>query len=100
MLEGSRLEINCTALPGPYEVPAGGVRVAVLEAPDFKSRETMWEKAVPGYALEDSDRIITDNIAHVVTWKGKSDLGALKGRAVYLRFQLRKAGLYSFRIAR
>ena len=32
-------------------------------------------------------------------WQGKSDLSALKGKAVYLRFQIKKAGLYSFQIA-
>ncbi len=99
VVDGSKLVINATALPGPYEKPADGIRVAVIAAPDFKSRETMWETAIPGYTLEDCDRIITDNTAHTVTWKGKSDLSALKGKAVYLRFQLRKAGIYSFQVA-
>jgi hypothetical protein len=40
-----------------------------------------------------------DALAHTVSWQGKSDLSALKGRAVYLRFEMKKAGLYTFRIA-
>ena len=55
-------------------------------------------RTTPGFTLEDCDRIKTDNTAHTVTWKGKSDLSALKGKAVYLRFYMKKAGLYSFQI--
>jgi hypothetical protein len=98
IVEGSKLVLNCTALPLVYQQEADGIRVAIIEAPDYQTREPMWEKAVPGYSLEDSDNIITDNIAHTVTWKGKSDLSALKGKAVYLRFRMKKAGLYSFQI--
>jgi hypothetical protein len=99
VLEGSALELNCTALPVPYQRDGDGIRVAVLEAPDFKTRETQWEKAVPGFTLADCDNIITDALAHRVTWKGKSDLSALRGRPIYLRFQMKTATLYSFRIA-
>ena len=59
----------------------------------------MWEKAIPGYALEDCDPIVTDALDYTVKWRGKSDLSALKGHAVYLRFQMKKADLYSFQIA-
>ena len=38
-------------------------------------------------------------VAHTVTWKGKPDLSALKGRPVYPRFDMKKAGPYGFRIA-
>ena len=99
MLEGNKLKINCTALPFPYHRETDGIRVAIVEAPDFKARETMWEKAVPGFSLQDCDRVVSDNVAHTVTWKGKADLSSLKGRAIYLRFQLKNAGLYSFQIA-
>jgi hypothetical protein len=60
----------------------------------------MWETAIPSFAFADCDRIITDDPAHIVTWHGKSDLSALKGRAVYLRFQMKKAGLFAFQIER
>jgi hypothetical protein len=35
----------------------------------------------------------------MVTWKGNADLSALKGRAVYLRFKMKKAGLFSFQLS-
>ncbi len=99
IVEGNKLVLNCTALPSPYHKDTDGIRVAIIEAPDYRTKETMPEKAVPGFTLEDSDRIMTDNTAHTVTWKGKPDLSALTGKAVYLRFYLKKAGLYSFQIA-
>jgi hypothetical protein len=114
VLEGSRLVINCSALPKVYYPrETTGIRVEIFEAPDYnlpgdkfdalgqliRSDETMHEKPVPGFSMADSDAIITDNTEHVVKWKGGSDLSALKGKRVFLRFKMRYAGLYSFQIA-
>jgi hypothetical protein len=98
VLDGTALDLNCSAVPVPYQRDSDGIRVAIIEAPDFQTRETQWEKAIPGFGLADCDNIVTDALTHRVTWKGKSDLGALKGRAIYLRFQMKKAALYSFQI--
>ncbi len=35
---------------------------------------------------------------HMVSWNGKSDLSQLKGKAIYLRFQLKNADLYTIQI--
>ncbi len=99
VLDGSALKINCSALPRPYLQASDGIRVAIIAAPDFKTKETTWETAIPGFSLADCDPIVTDNIAHTVTWKGGSDLSRLKGRAVYLRFEMKHADLYTFQIA-
>ena len=105
ILEGSRLVINCAALhPGtrppehPYQKESDGIRVAIIKAPDFNTPDTRWETAVPGYGLADCDRIFVDSLSHVVTWRGESDLSRFKGQAVYLRFQMKNADLYSFQI--
>jgi hypothetical protein len=98
VLEGTGLEINCSAFPVPYQRPSDGIRVAILEAPDFKTPETRWEKAIPGFSLGDCDNIVRDALEHRVTWKGSADLSSLRGRPVYLRFQMKKASLYAFRI--
>ena len=100
LLEGSELRLNCSALPIPYHKESDGIRVAILQEPDFQTKETTFEKAVPGFTLEDSDQVVTDNTSHIVTWHGKSDLSALKGKSIYLRFQMKNAALYSFQIAR
>jgi hypothetical protein len=53
---------------------------------------------VPGFGVAECDNIVTDALKHRVSWKGNSDLSSLKGRPIYLRFQMKKAALYSFRI--
>src|SRR5947209_4626640 len=80
----------------PYYKETDGIWVEILEAPDFKKRETRWETKVPGFTMDDCDRIVTDNLAHTVTWKKNADLSALKGRSVYLRFKMKRAGLFGF----
>jgi len=99
LLEGSGLEINCVSNLAPYPQPDWGIRAEILEPPDYKTQATRWEKRIPGFTLEDCDNVRKDALAHKVSWKGKTDLSALKGRAVHLRFEMKKAGLYSFRIA-
>ena len=37
-----------------------------------------------------------DSIAHKLSWRGKSDLGALRGRRLMLRMSLYHADIYSF----
>ena len=65
---------------------AGGIRVEIQDAEG---------KPIDGYSLADCDEIFTDNIAHIVTWKGNADVGKLAGKPVKLRLQLRDANLYA-----
>ncbi|MCX6623120.1 MAG: hypothetical protein NTY38_19045 [Acidobacteria bacterium] len=99
LLEGTRLELNCSAVPAPYWKATDGIRVASFERPDFATRTTMYEKAIPGFTMDDCDRMTTDGLAIAVKWKGNADLSSLKGKAVYLRFELKRSGIYGFRIA-
>lgn len=55
------------------------------------------QAAIAGYALEDADPLIGDEIERVVSWQGRTDLARLAGRAVQMRIQLKDADLYSFR---
>ena len=98
VLEGNRLTINCDAVAPPYRNELTGIRVAVVQAPDLSKPLPQNETGVPGFTLEDCDPILTDNTEHVVTWKGNPDLGPLKGKPVYLRFQMQHAVLYGFTI--
>jgi len=52
---------------------------------------------IPGYTRDDCDEIIGDEIARVVSWKDKTDLSALAGEAVRLRFIMKDADLYAIR---
>jgi hypothetical protein len=78
---GKALEIN-------YRTSAAGsVRVEIQDADGHP---------FPGFAAADCPEIIGDQIDRIVTWSG-SDLAALAGRPVRLRFELRDADLYSIR---
>ena len=67
---------------------AGGVRVEVQDENG---------SPLPGYALGDCPEIIGDEIARIVSWKIGSNVSALAGRPVRLRFAMRDADLYSIR---
>ena len=41
--------------------------------------------AIPGYALEDAQEIVGDEIERLVAWKTSSDVSALAGKPVRLR---------------
>ena len=82
VLGGSELQVNCRA--------AGELRVELAEYPG---------QALPGYALADCDPITGDHVARTVTWGGSPDLARLRGRPVYIRFHLRAAGIWAFRVA-
>jgi hypothetical protein len=71
---------------------AGHVRVEVQDASG---------QPVPGFALSDSPIVYGDSIEYVMRWKAKgdysTDLSALAGTPVRLRFVMQEADLYSFR---
>jgi len=67
---------------------AGGIRVEIQDANG---------KARSGFALEDSEDHFGDSIERSVVWKNGSDLSALAGKTVRLRFALKDADLYSIK---
>jgi len=52
-------------------------------------------QAIPGFALADCPEVYGDEIEHVMVWRAGSDLSALAGKPVRLRFAMRDADLYS-----
>ena len=69
---------------------AGGIRVEIQDATG---------KAIPGFAIEDSVETIGNEIERAVKWKSGSDVGALAGKPVRLRFVMKDADLYALRFA-
>jgi len=67
---------------------AGHVRVELQDATG---------QPLPGFALADSDELFGDALARTVTWKDRSDLSAMAGRPIRLRFLLRDADLYALK---
>ena len=82
IFSGKELEINYATSA------AGGIRVELQDASG---------KPVPGFTLADSQEIIGDHIARVVTWKSGSSVAALAGKPARLRFVMKDADLYSIR---
>ncbi|MEW6234295.1 MAG: hypothetical protein AB1656_02815 [Candidatus Omnitrophota bacterium] len=54
-------------------------------------------KPIPGYSRDEADEIVGDRIERAVTWKGASDVSALAGRIVRIRFILKDADVFSMR---
>ncbi len=97
VLEGNRLEVNIE----PHKSTNGVnplLRAEMLRHSPF-GQHWDFQQAFEGFSLEDCDPLAVDHTAATVTWNGKSDLSALRGKSVYLRFELRHMGLFSFRIA-
>lgn len=51
---------------------------------------------VEGYKLDDADPISGNFIDLICTWNGRSDVSALAGQPVQMRFVMRDAKLYAF----
>jgi hypothetical protein len=69
---------------------AGGVKV---ELQDIDG------KALPGFALEDCQQQIGNELDRVVSWKGSGDVSSLAGKPVRLRFVLKDADVFAFQFA-
>ena len=96
ILEGNSLRVNLEHQKGPYYSPR--LRVEILRHPPI-GRHWLFTQPYEGFTLEDCDPLALDNTDARVTWKGKGDLSSLRGKPVYLRFELHQVGLFSFRIA-
>ncbi len=66
---------------------AGEGRVGLLDGQD---------KPISGFGVKDCEFINGDYLARRVTWKGKSDVSALAGKPMRLRFEMRGTKLFAF----
>ena len=78
---GKRLELNINTSA------MGEARVEVLDENG---------KAFEGFAADDCDPIHGNFTAKEVSWQGESDVSALAGKAIKLRFVMRATKLYAF----
>ena len=81
VFQGDHLELN-------IDVAAMGE--AMVEVQDEQGHP------VPGFTLDECDRVLFNDVAYTVKWKGKSDVSALAGRPMRLRIAMRSAKLYAF----
>lgn len=82
LFSGDELHINFATSA------AGGVKVEIQDS---------LGEPLPGFALEDADTIIGNEVAKVVTWRGSGDVSGLQSQPVRLRFVLEDADLFSFK---
>jgi hypothetical protein len=80
-VNGKSLYVNAAA-------QAGTLKAELLEAATGTT--------IPGYSLTDSVALRTDAVRAKLQWQDVTDLSALAGRSVKIRFTLQKADLYSF----
>jgi len=81
----TKLLINAVANPGGY---------VLAEVLDQEGRP------IAGFTREDAILFQDSAVFHPFAWAGQSDLSALAGQVVQIRFILRKARLYAFRLCR
>ena len=82
LVEGDNLSINVAAR-------GGSVAVAVLDEHGVQHE---------GFSRSDCVLFDGDSVDHRITWRTKTSLDDLRGRAVRLKFYLRNAELYSFTV--
>jgi len=83
VFEGKKLLLN-------YSTSAsGGVKVEILDGNG---------KPVPGFTMEECRELYGDEVEGEVRWKSGSDVSRFSGHAVKLRFRLRDADVYAFKI--
>ena len=84
VFDGTELELN-------YSTSAvGTVKVEVQDA-DANPQ--------PGFTLDDCPEMFADVIDGVVAWNGETDVSALAGKPVRLRFWLNDADIYAFKFS-
>ena len=81
VFEGRELSLNFSTSA------VGGVKVGL---------EDMEGNAIPGFSVEDCQMQIGNEIDRKVTWKSGTDVGALSGKPVRLRFSMKDADVFSF----
>ena len=84
---GSRLYVNTSMAPIAAGPSPGEVKVEILRAN---------HKKLPGFSFDDADPITESSTAQPVSWNGNSNVSALAGKPIKLRFYFKNAKLYSF----
>lgn len=80
IFEGTRLELN---------IATSASGIAIVELLDSEGN------VLPGFSRAEADPIIGNAIQHTVTWQSSSDVSALAGKPIRIRFLLEDADLYS-----
>ncbi|MBL8131462.1 MAG: hypothetical protein JNL42_06365 [Anaerolineae bacterium] len=91
IFQGRELQLNLLTARAGY----GRVEVAAAEDP-IRPVPTKAGAAFEGFSFADADPLWGDRQRATVTWKGQSDMSALAGKPIVLRFRLSAAKLFAF----
>ncbi|MBL9216823.1 MAG: hypothetical protein JNG83_15200 [Opitutaceae bacterium] len=100
ILEGNRLRLNIFNPKTKHELHY--LKAEIARHPPMGGHTAYgkpggFRPAFEGFSLADCDVIHRGNDTEaLVTWKGKSDLSALRGQPVYVRFEMRNMGIFAF----
>jgi hypothetical protein len=97
VMQGNRLRLNTVPDPRPGCNPE--LKVEIAQRPPA-GRALDGQHAWPGFSLAECDPVRLGGTDAAVTWRQSPDISALAGKPVYLRFALRSAGLFAFRVDR
>ena len=95
---GNRLLVNISPEHqawNPEKVRYGHVQVELLD----RDGGVYGKQHLPGFGQDDCKILQGDEYEQVVSWKGNTDLSALKGKSIYIRFWIKSAYLFGFRFA-
>lgn len=80
VFEGNTLSLNVATSA------AGNLWVEICDAEG---------KPIEGYSFDDCDVVFGDFLDRKISWRGKTDVSALAGKPVILRFKMKEADVYS-----
>lgn len=83
-LESESITINAAT-------QGGALRAELVEPWNYEPRG----KTIEGFTMQDSDPFTGDAVSHTLSWKGKTDLSALRGKRLMLRIHMYHAQLYT-----
>ena len=89
--QGRELRLNYRTEPG------GWIRAGLVQ-PQTPYALVRPQQSYEGYSLTEADPLSGDELSGVVTWKGKRDLAAFRGRPVSVAIHMSRAKLFSVSI--
>ncbi len=100
VLNGDKLELNVDASHGEVrvEIASAADDAVVLFDGTVPAYAPHLAPSLPGYGYEDCEPILANRVAHPVVFKNKKSLKELAGKPVFLKFHLKDADLYGFRV--
>ena len=85
--EGRTLTLNFQT-----QKEGGWIKAELVEPPASPAAPV---QAIAGFGLAEVDALAGDELAGVATWRGRSDLSALRGKQVAVRLHLARAKVFA-----